>query len=416
MSRRESPSIATGGLGEISISQWRVLLAGHLGWLLDGFDVMLYSFALLKIREEFSLTSLQAGALASVTLLASAFGGGVAGFLSDRFGRARVLVVSILLYSVFTGLTATSRSVGELLLWRALVGIGLGAEWASGSVLVSESWPARHRGKAMGFMQSGWALGYIAAAILAAWILPRYGWRTLFALGTLPALVTFWIRRHVPEPRIWRERAKIPEGRSIFAELFSRRYRGRVLVATCLSSVVLFAYWGLFTWVPAYLSSPRENGGAGLSLLMSSSWIIPMECGAFAGYLSFGWLADRFGRRNTFAVFVLCAAVLAPLYGVSAAHEWALLLLGPLLGFFGHGYFSVFGALLSELFPTHIRASAQGLCYNAGRALSAAAPLSIGWFADRNGIGAALGLTSAFFAAGALLIYLLPETSGEELQ
>ncbi len=397
----------------ITPAQWKTLIAAGLGWMLDALDVMLYAFALGAIRSEFGLDAAQAGALASVTLLASAAGGILFGFAADRIGRARALIVSILTYSVFTALTATSRSVAELVLWRALVGIGLGGEWSAGSVLVAETWPARHRGKAIGLMQSGWAIGYAAAALLAAAILPKYGWRVLFALGIAPALLTVWIRRSVPEPEIWSSSARRPllDARALLRPPLRRR----VVVSTALATSLLFAYWGLFTWVPSYLAGSREAGGAGLGVVRSSWWIVAMQAGAFLGYSSFGFFADRFGRRPAVQAFVLGAAVLVPVYGMGARSATALLLLGPLVGFFGHGYFSVFGAMLAELFPSSIRATAQGICYNAGRAVSALAPFTIGALADAYGLGIALAFTSAFFLAGAFLVLLLPETRGEEL-
>ena len=183
---------------------WRALFAAFLGWMLDGMDIMLFAFALTAIREEFGLSAGAAGALASLTLVTSAAGGAFAGYLADRFGRKRVLIGSILVYSLFTGATATAQSVLALAGWRALVGFGLGAEWSAGSVLVAETWPSRHRGKAIGFVQSGWAVGYLLAAGLAAVVIPAYGWRALFLLGVLPALVTLWIRRSVEEPEVWR--------------------------------------------------------------------------------------------------------------------------------------------------------------------------------------------------------------------
>jgi len=377
--------------------------------MLDAMDVMLYAFSLTAIQKEFGLSSAAAGALASVTLVTSAFGGAIFGMLADRVGRARALIYSILCYSVFTGLTATAASVGQLILWRALVGIGLGGEWSAGSVLVAESWPAEHRGKAIGIMQSGWAIGYIAAAALAAAILPVSGWRPLFLAGVFPALITLWIRRSVPEPAVWHPKAA---GIS-WKALLRAPLRRRAAIATSLTASVLFAYWGLFTWIPAYLSSPAARGGAGLGIVKSLGWIVPMQAGAFLGYTLFGLLADRFGRRPVFFAFVTGAAALAPAYG--CAGEGTLMLLGPLLGFFGHGYFSLFGAMLAELFPSGIRGTAQGLCYNTGRAVSALAPFTIGALADRFGIGSALGLTSLFFLTGAILVLQLPETRGEVL-
>ena len=412
---------ATGALDrawwrDLAPADWRALIAATAGWMLDAMDVMLYAFALGLIRDEFGLSAAQAGALASVTLLSSAVGGIGAGMLADRFGRARVLRLAILTYSVFTALTATSQSLAALVLWRTLVGLGLGGEWSAGSVLVAETLPAVHRGKAIGIMQSGWAVGYILAAGLAALVLPRWGWRPLFVLGILPALLTFWIRRRVPEPACWRpQRAG---GGSVWSGLLALGrppLLARTAIATTIAAMLLFAYWGLFTWVPAFLASPVEQGGAGMGLVRSSGWIVPMQLGALAGYLSFGFLADRFGRKPVFLAFVLAAAAIVPLYGAAARDATMLLLLGPAVGFFGHGYFSVFGAMLAELYPTGIRGTAQGLCYNSGRAVSALAPYTIGAIADARGLGTALGFTALFYLFAGAMILKLPETRGEEL-
>lgn len=396
---------------------WRALVAAQLGWMLDAMDVMLYAFALSGIQREFGLTSGQAGAVASVTLVAAACGGILGGIVADRWGRVRALVVSILVYSVATALCATSGSVAQLVLWRTCVGLGMGGEWSAGAVLVSETWPAVHRGKAIGFMQAGWALGAILAAVLAATILPRFGWRVLFACGIAPALLVFWIRRRVPEPAIWKQRQAALAGvsRPAFGAIFRGPLRRRTVIGSLMATCVLFAYWGLFTWMPTFLARPQAQGGAGLGIVKSALWIVPMQLGAFVGYTAFGFLADRFGRRPVFAFFLVAAALLVPVFARSAGHEMQLLWLGPFLGCFGHGYFSVFGAMLSELFPTAVRARAQGFVYNSGRAVSALAPYSIGMLADRQGIGGALVPTSFFFIAGAILMFLLPETRGRDL-
>jgi MFS family permease len=393
----------------------RALIAGGGGWMLDAMDFMLYSCAILSIGEEFDLTLAKSGALASAPLVASAIGGTCSGFLADRFGRARMLTVSILVFSVFTACTATSQNVWQFVFWRILVGLGMGAEWSCGAVLVAETWPAKHRGKAIGLMQSGWAIGVILAALLTRWIVPSWGWRPLFVVGLAPALLVLWIRRKLKEPEAWRRQARTSLATTF--EMLSRPpHLRRAVIATTTAAALLFAYWGLFTWVPGFLARPIEKGGAGLSLITSWKWIVPMQIGAFLGYTTFGFLADRFGRRPTFIAFVLLAAVLVPIYGASARSDTTLMLLGPFVGFFGHGYFSVFGSMLAELFPTSIRATAQGLCYNLGRAFSALAPVSIGRIADSHGLGSALGLTSVLYIAGALLIIFLPETRAREIE
>jgi MFS family permease len=400
----------------IGREQWKALAAAQLGWMLDATDVMLYAFALTSIQTEFGLSSGTAGLLMTATLVSSSAGGILSGWLSDRYGRVRMLTYSILTYSVFTAMTATASSVGALLLWRTLVGLGLGGEWSAGSVLVAEVFPAEHRGKVIGIMQSGWAIGYIFAALLAATILPVYGWRPLFVVGLFPALLAAWVRRSVPEPEIWKSaRSAARQTPARFLSIFRPPLVRNTGVAMLLATTVLFAYWGLFSWLPAYLATPLARGGAGLSLVRSSAWIIAVQAGAFLGYASFGYFSDRFGRRPSFMAFVLGAAVLTPLYGQCGRYPVALMLLGPLIGFFGHGYFSVFGALLAELFPSSVRGMAQGLCYNVGRAAGGLAPLVIGRLADLHGIGPALAVTSLFFLAAAGLIWLLPETRGEEL-
>ena len=394
----------------ITDAQWKALLAAQSGYLLDAFDVLLYVFAINVLKQEFGLTNRMAGLVGSATLIASAAGGILFGMLADRLGRTRTLVYTILLYSLASAGTATAHSFAELIFWRALVGFGLGGEWSAGAVLVSETWPAERRGQAIGWMQSCWALGYMLAAGVTAVVLPRFGWRVLFLTGLAPALLAVAIRRNVAEPELWKSRA----APGSIVEIFRKPLAGRTLAATTLTTSVLFAYWGLFTWIPGFLSAPRSEGGAGLSIVGTSASVFPMQAGAFLGYVTFGAIADRFGRRPAFLLYVLAAAALVPVYG-SAKSESSLLLLGPLVGFFGSGYFSLFGAMLAELYPTAVRGAGQGFAYNFGRALSALAPFAIGAVADQSGLGAALAWNSGFFLIAAGLIFTLPETRRAEL-
>ena len=404
----------------ITAEQWRVLLAAQLGWMLDAMDFVLYVMALNTLKEAFGFGSGVAGWLATVTLATSAVGGLLFGVVADRVGRTRALMATILIFSFCSLGTATAQDLLQLLVWRALLGLGMGGEGASGAVLVSETWPAEHRGKAVGIMQAGWAVGYILAALLAAAVLPTLGWRWLFVAGVAPALFALWVRRHVREPALWSARAAAPgpAGANPLAVIFGPGLLYRTVTATALAGAVMFAYWGVFTWLPGFLGTPVEQGGAGLDVQSVAGWVIPTQVGAFFGYLSFGFVSDALGRRLSFVLYMVAAAVLVPLYGQMARHPVALLALGPLLGFFGHGYFSLFGAMLAELFPTRVRATAQGLVYNIGRALGALGPYTIGRAAELPGvgIGLALGLTSAFFLAGAVLILLVPETRGKALE
>lgn len=402
--------------------QWRVLAAAKLGWMLDAMDFMLYAMAIGQLRTYFGFNDATAGMLGTITLVMSGVGGVIFGYVADRVGRARALMATILFFSVASLGAATSQSVMQLLIWRALLGIGMGGEWASGAVLISETWPPAHRNKAISIMQSGWAIGYIAAALMAALVLGAPGagpnaWRWLFVVGVLPALFTLWIRRNVPEPEAWTRRS-VARVRNPFKLIFGRSLVGRTLLIILLGSAVQFSNWGIFFWLPAFLARPVSQGGAGMGVVGSLGWIIPVQIGAYLGYLTFGFIADRLGRRRTFVLFMLAAALVVPIYGQMARNPTVLLLLGPVLGYFGYGYFSMFGSFIAELYPTAIRATAQGTSYNIGRMAGAIAPYTIGAVAmlPGIGIGLALGVTSAFFLLAAALVFTLPDRSGQELE
>ncbi len=397
--------------------QWSALFAGHAGWALTAFDVLLYVFALTTIMQEWGLSPTAAGFLASITLFSSAFGGIVFGVIADRIGRKKVLMLSVAILCVCSGFSGLAQNLTQLAIARTILGLGMGGQWTSGAVLVSETWPAQNRGKAIGIMQGGWAIGYLFAAVVAGLGLPVFGWRVLFSVGSLPVLLILWIQSHVDEPEIWmqsKKEAKTTQKIS-FSQIFHADLIRYTLLASLVSTFIMFAYWGLLTWLPGFLSSPVEKGGAGLGIVRSAEWVVPMMISAFFGYASFGFFADKFGRRPTFAFYLVVSAVLVFIYG-KTNDAMILIALGPLVGFFGSGYFSAFGAFLSELFPTRARGAGVGFCYNVGRMLSAFAPTIIGYCASRWGFGAALAVTSFAFIAGAISIYTLPETKGVELK
>jgi MFS family permease len=396
--------------------QRRTLLAASLGWMLDSMDVMLYAMVLAQLMRELAIDTATAGLLGSLTLLASAVGGVVFGVIADRVGRTRALMASILVYSVFTAACGFAKDIVQLAVFRVLLGLGMGGEWATGAALVAETWPAEHRGKALGVMQSAWAVGYAVAAAVTAVVLPRFGWRAVFFVGVLPALVTFWIQRRVPEPEVWRaSRRARSAGRLVeLRRLLAPDLRRHAVVATVVNAATMFAWWGLFTWIPSYLGLPPERGGAGLDIVKTSTWVILMQVGMWLGYVTFGVISDRLGRRPTYVGYLVVAALLVPVYG-AVRDPLVLLLLGPPVAFFGTGYFVGFGAITAELFPTSIRATAQGLTYNAGRGVSALAPFVVGSLAVVRGLGFAFNLVAASFAVAAVLALLLPETRGREL-
>ena len=402
-------------LAEASAEQKRTLLAASLGWMLDSMDVMLYALVLGPVQREMHLSPPLSGAMMSVTLVSAAAGGIAFGWFADRAGRVRALSLSVLIYSVATGLCGLIHTALELILCRLVLGLGMGGEWASGAALVAETWPARHRGKALALVQSSWAIGYALGAALVAVILPRFGWRAVFFAGIAPALIAFWVQRRLHEPEVWR-RARAPRLQLI--RLFRGPLGRSTLVCATMNAATLFAWWGLFTWVPRFLSMPSSQGGHGLGIVMTSEWTIVMQTGTFLGYISFGYLADRFSRKYSYISYLVIAAALVPLFAFVRSPE-ALLAICPLVGFFGTGYFSGFTVIASELFPTALRGSAMGFVYNIGRVVSAASPWLIGKVSEWAGLGWALCLTSAAFLLAALIATALrlpqPEAVAEAI-
>ena len=392
----------------------RSLVAAAMGWMLDAFDVMLYALVLASLMTDLGIDKPTAGMLGSLTLAASAVGGVAFGVFADRYGRTRALVVSILIYSVFTFACGLAQNVLQLAIFRVLLGLGMGGEWASGAALVSETWPAEHRGKALGLMQSAWAVGYALAAVVNMLVLPSFGWRAVFFVGVIPAFFTLWVRRSVREPEVWQRSRGTQAARAPFSQMFSGAFLRITLVVTLMNAFTMFAWWGFNLWIPAYLSLSVEGGGIGLSPVSMSWFIVAMQVGMWFGYVTFGFISDAAGRRRTYVTYLVAAAVLMFTYA-SVRQPWMLLVLGPFVAFFGTGYFSGFGAVTAEIYPTAIRATAQGLTYNAGRIVSAAAPFLLGSVAQRRGFGFAFALAAAAFVAAAACWVAIPETKGREL-
>jgi MFS family permease len=387
--------------------------------LLDAFDVMLYALVLASLMADLGMDRATGGLLGSLTLAASAVGGILFGLIADRWGRTRALSLSIIIYSVFTALCGVAQDVTQLAVFRLFLGIGMGGEWASGAALVSETWPAEHRGKALGLMQSCWAIGYGAAAVVVGLLLPTFGWRVVFLVGIVPAFFTWWIRRSVEEPEIWiRNRASAPSAPiapgALGAPSAMRGLWFLTIALTLMNGATMFAWWGLNLWIPSYLSLPLDQGGVGLSTVAMSLFVLAMQVGMWCGYVTFGFVSDRYGRKPSYVVYLLAAAGLVFAYGMVKTPV-ALLLLGPFVAFFGTGYFSGFGAITAELYPTSIRATAQGFTYNIGRLASATAPFLVGAMAQESGFGAAFTMTAMAYLTAAAFWLFIPETRGRAL-
>lgn len=393
----------------------RALVAASLGWMLDSFDVMLYSLVLASLMSDLGLSKETAGVLGSISLISAAVGGIAFGIFADRYGRTRALMTSMLLYAISTAACGFAHSRIQLAVCRTFVGFGMGGEWASGAALVSEAWPDEHRGKALGLMQSSWAVGYALAALTAALVMPLGGWRAVFFVGVLPAFVTLWIRRGVREPRAWREvqSALKPTAHNV-TEIFKGKLLKLTLVITLMNSCTLFAWWGFNVWVPAYLSLPVPQGGLGLSVRAMTALVVVMQVGMWCGYITFGLLSDAVGRKRTYVAFLLAAAMLMVAYSTTRL-TLVLFLLGPFVAFFGTGYYTGFGTVTAEIYRTQVRATAQGFTYNVGRIASAAAPFAVGSLAQRHGFGIAFQLAALAFVFAAALWIWIPETRGWRL-
>jgi MFS family permease len=394
----------------------RSLIAASLGWMLDSFDVMLYALVLLSVRNDLGIDAATAGSLQSYTLLASAAGGLIFGVIADRYGRTRALMLSVLMYSVFTAACGFAQTVAQLAVFRIFLGIGMGGEWASGAALVSETWKERDRGKALGFMQSSWAIGYALAAIVN-WLVQDVAgldWRAVFFVGVLPALYAFWVRRSVEEPAMWKaERAK-PVRASVWSAMGGSMLRVTVAV-TLMNACTMFAWWGLNSWIPSYLRAAPSAGGIGLTNAAMNWFIVVMQVGMWFGYVTFGYVADSVGRRKTYVGYLVLASVLVLAYA-STTTPAMLLALGPVVAFFGTGYFSGFGAVSAELYPTAVRATAQGITYNVGRVASAVAPWMVGSLVQDKGYPTALSITAAAYLLAAVFWLFIPETKGRGIK
>ena len=412
----------TGAFGWISTltSKERGAFAACVGgWALDAMDVQMYSFVIPTLIATWGITRGEAGALGTAALLASAVGGWVAGWVADRYGRVRTLQLAIAWFALFTCLSGVAQNYQQLFLVRALLGVGFGGEWAAGAVLLGEVMRAEHRGKALGVMQAGWAVGWGAAAVLYAVffsIMPAaIAWRALFLIGILPAALVFFVRRYVEEPEVYlKARAEMAASgdKPSFLEIFRPPLLRVTVLGGLLGTGAQGGYSAVTTWLPTYLRTERK-----LSVLDSTGYLAVSIAGAFFGYLSGGILADKIGRRMTFLVFAIGAGAIAVTYTSVSFGNGAMLLLGFPLGFFASGVFSAMGPFFTEHFPTRVRGVGQGFAYNVGRATGALFPTLVGVLSAKMALGQAIGIfAGAAYATMAVAAFLLPETRGKALK
>jgi benzoate transport len=399
----------------------RALLAAVLGYAMDGFDLLILGFMLPVIAADLHLSSAEAGSLVTWTLIGAVAGGFLFGILSDYFGRVRMLTWTILIFAVFTGLCALAQGYTDLLVYRTIAGLGLGGEFGIGMALVAEAWPASQRARVSSYVGLGWQLGVLAAALLTPLLLPVIGWRGMFALGLAPAVVSFVVRQRVEEPALFVERAeharharhagqdaarKLPLTRLVAD---GRTTRASIGVAI-LCSVQNFGYYGLMIWLPSYLSKTF-----GYSLTKSGLWTSVTVLGMALGIWLFGVAADRFGRKPTFLFYQVGAVVMVFVYA-HLTTPFALLIGGAMMGVFVNGMIGGYGALISELYPTEARATAQNVLFNIGRAVGGFGPVVVGALAARYSFGAALALLASIYLLDILAtLFLIPERRGAAL-
>jgi len=388
------------------------------GWALDALDFMVFTFVIATLMSLWHIDKGQAGMLSTVTLLFSAVGGWGAGILADRYGRVRVLQITILWFSICTVLIGFAQNFEQIFVLRALQGLGFGGEWAVGSVLMGEIVRSEHRGKAVGTVQSGWAIGWGAAALLytlAFSMLPEdWAWRTLFWIGVIPALLVLYIRKHVPEPEVFQRAQRQQQASAQRVSpwlIFSPALLKTTLLASLLCTGVQGGYYAITTWLPTFLKTERH-----LSVVGTGGYLMVIILGSFVGYICGAYLTDKLGRRANLIIFALLSSVTIFAYTQLELTNTQMLFLGFPLGFSASGIFSGMGAFLTELYPSAVRATGQGFAYNFGRGIGALFPGLVGYLSQTSSLAAAIGM----FAGGAYLVVLvvtmlLPETMGKQL-
>ena len=406
-------STASGQPTAVNSYSWKALCGSAVGYAMDGFDLLILGFMLTAISTDLNLSPGQAGSLVTWTLIGAVFGGIVFGALSDRYGRIRVLTWTIVLFAVFTGLCAFATGYWDLLVYRTIAGIGLGGEFGIGMALAAEAWPARHRARVSSYVALGWQVGVLGAALLTPLLLPLIGWRGMFLVGVIPALVAWFIRHKIHEPEVFVRKPAAPKASRFeaFRLLVKDKATAKVsLGVIVLTSVQNFGYYGIMIWMPSFLSKQL-----GFSLTKSSMWTAVTIVGMMAGIWIFGQLADRIGRKPSFLLFQLGAVIMVLTYA-QLSDPIAMLWAGAVLGMFVNGMMGGYGAVMSEAYPTEARATAQNVLFNIGRGVGGLGPVVVGAVAMGYGFQMAIALLAAIYVIDMIATALLiPELKGKEL-
>jgi len=405
---------------------YRILFMSWAGWVFDFYDLILFTFLLIPIGRELNFSNVMLSYVLGASLAATAIGGVIFGILSDRYGRKSVLQWTILTYSLGTFLCGFASSLESLLLFRIVTGLGVGGEWATGQTYVGETFPPRMRGRYGAFMQTGAPLGIVLASVIGGFLAPEVGWRVCFLISVLPALLVVYIRKKLPESDIWVERRRLSaEGgreakparsahENTFFLLFSSAYRKLFLQSLVLAIFDMSAYWFTYSWLPGYLHQQRE-----FPLAKSAAWMLVTQAGGLLGYLTFGYCADKFGRRPAYSIYSVIMAVglvmITLLWDTVAVYPVTILSFMFLVGF-GTGMFSGYGPLFSEIFPTAIRNTAMGSAFNLARGVQFFTPVAIALIAEEYGLGGGISLAALFALLTGAWIWTFPETKGRVLQ
>ncbi len=404
---------------------FKILFLSWAGWVFDFYDLILYTFLMIPIKHELNFSDVEISFVLGASLAATAVGGIIFGFLSDRFGRKRVLQWTIITYSIGTFLSGFSFNIELLLLFRIITGLGVGGEWGTGQTYIGETFPAKVRGRYGAFMQTGAPIGIALATLVGGYIAPEIGWRMCFFVSILPAIIVIYIRKKLPESDIWEERKKLidlgqlsreeisKENKNKLLALFEPENRKYFILALVLAIFDMSAYWFTYSWMPGYLHQQRE-----FSMAKSALFMLFTQTGGFLGYFTFGFVADKLGRRPAYTIYSVIMAfglvMITTLWSVIAINNELILICMFLVGF-GTGMFGGYGPLFSELFPTKIRGTAMGTAFNLARGVQFFTPVIIAVVASSYGLGGGISIAVIFALLTGLWIWTFPETKGKKV-